>query len=968
MSTLVIVESPAKAKTIQKYLPSNYVVMASMGHIRDLPDNASQMPTKLRKEAWASLGVNVEEDFEAVYIVKDPRSKKSIEELKKALSEADELILATDEDREGEAISWHLREALKPKVPIKRMVFHEITKTAIQEALNNTRTIDEHLVSAQEARRILDRLVGYPLSLLVGKKIKYGLSAGRVQSAAVRLLVERERERRRFQKGTYWDLKAALAKGHESFDAMLHAINEVRIATSKDFDEHTGKIEASKAGKLLLLNQADAERYQEAIRQHPWRVLSVHHNPYRTSPKPPFTTSTLQQEASRKLGLSAQETMGIAQRLYENGHITYMRTDSVHLSDQAIQAARGSIQKLYGGDYLPDQARLYKSAAKGAQEAHEAIRPTGDAFAPPRQTGLIGRELALYELIWMRTVASQMVDARKTSIRVEIEVRAGQEALQFRANGQRIDFPGFMRAYVEGSDEPEADLENKDVPLPELKQDDLLSCQEINALYHETKPPARFTEASLVKALEEEGIGRPSTYAAIIEKIKAEDRYARKVGNALVPTYMAFAVTHFLEEYFSDLVDLKFTARMENQLDEIARGERSKVNYLHEFYRKEGAFRDQIDDRDANVDPESARSVALESFGAELRVGRFGPYVQFEQDGEVKRVDVPDDIAPAELTLAHLTQLLEEREQGPTIIGLHPEAGRAIYLKKGPYGPYLEIETPEPEPEDAAPAEEGKKKRGRKQGTKKETPKPARASIPRWISIPDLTDDPDRGLELAVQLLALPRQLGTHPDDNAPIEAGIGRYGAFIKHGETYRNLPEESRVLDITLEEALVILREPRKGKGIKTSSVLRELGSDPEGNAVQICDGRYGPYIKGHQVNAPIPRGFSPETLTLEKAIELLAIRKAAMPEKPQIKKAPTKKKAKSSESSEASQEDDETSEENNQYSDNKSPRKTKAANKETAETSEKKTRKASTKTASEKKTPAAAKTAKTAKPTKT
>ncbi|MCB9638764.1 MAG: type I DNA topoisomerase [Myxococcales bacterium] len=947
MSKLVIVESPAKAKTIQKYLPGDYVVMASMGHIRDLPDNASQMPTKYRKESWASLGVNVEGEFEPVYIVKDPRSKKSIEELKKALSDADELILATDEDREGEAISWHLKEALKPKVPIKRMVFHEITKTAIQEALQNTRVIDEDLVSAQEARRILDRLVGYPLSLLVGKKIKYGLSAGRVQSAAVRLLVERERERRRFQKGTYWDLKAALSKGHEAFEAMLYAINQTRIATSKDFDEHTGKIEASKADKLILLSQMDATRYQEAIRQNPWHVLSVHYNPYKTSPKPPFTTSTLQQESSRKLGLSAQETMSIAQRLYENGHITYMRTDSVHLSDQAINAARNSIQRLYGGEYLPDTARFYKSSSKSAQEAHEAIRPTGDAFASPRDSGLVGRELALYELIWMRTVASQMVDARKTGIRADIEVRSGQDALQFRANGQRIDFAGFMRAYVEGSDDPEAELENKDVPLPDLKPDDLLSCQEVNALYHETKPPARFTEASLVKALEEEGIGRPSTYATIIEKIKADERYARKVGNALVPTYMAFAVTHFLEAYFGDLVDLKFTARMENQLDEIARGELSKVGYLHEFYRREGAFRDQIDDRDTNVDPEKARAVDLDAFEAELRVGRFGPYVQFEKDGEVKRVDVPDDIAPAELTLAHITELLEEREQGPTVIGIHPTVGRAIYLKKGPYGPYLEIE---PEEEVAPPPveeeeEDGKKKRGRKSGSKKVAkPKPQRASIPRWMSLGELTNEPEQGLALAIKLLSLPRKLGEHPEDSAVIEAGIGRYGAFIKHGDTYRNLPDESKILDITLEDALEILKEPKKGKGgVKSSRVLRELGEDKDGNAVQVCDGRYGPYIKGGKVNAPIPRGVTPEDLTLEKAVELLEVRKANMPEKPDKKAA--KKKTTKAEDSKAK---------DSKVKAEKSTKKTTKAAAKTTKTAEKAEKSASsTKTAAKKTT---------------
>ena len=892
MSKLVIVESPAKAKTIQKYLPDTYQVMASMGHVRDLPDNAGQMPEELRKESWASLGVDVEGDFSPVYIVKDPRSKKSLDELKKALRHADELLLATDEDREGEAISWHLLEALKPKVPVKRMVFHEITQTAIEEALRNTRLVDENLVAAQEARRILDRLVGYPLSLLVSKKIKFGLSAGRVQSVAVRLLVERERERRRFRKGTYWDLKATLAKGKEAFEAMLYAVNQKRIATSKDFDEHTGKIPSDK--DILLLEQQSAERYREAIKNHPWRVLSVTQNPYRSAPKPPFTTSTLQQEASRKLGLSAAETMSLAQRLYENGHITYMRTDSVHLSEQALQAARKAIRQLYGNDYLPDQARLYKNRSKGAQEAHEAIRPTGDAFAEPRFSGLSGRELALYDMIWKRTVASQMVDAQKTSIRAEIEVHANQDQLLFRANGHRIDFPGFMRAYVEGSDDPEAELEDRELPLPSLSQEEIVSCQEVSALYHETKPPARYTEASLVKALEEEGIGRPSTYASIMEKIKADERYARKVGNALIPTYMAFAVSHFLERYFSDLVDLKFTARMENQLDEIARGELSKVTYLHEFYRNKGAFRDQLQERDEQVDPESARAVPLESFEAELRVGRFGPYVQFQQGEEIKRVDVPDDIAPAEITLAHVLALLEDREQGPTVIGEHPTLQRPILLKKGPYGPYLEVE-PEAESEaeateEEAPAE-GKKKRARKQTRKKI--KPLRSSIPRWIPLHQLTQESEESLALALKLLSLPRLLGQHPDDNASVEAGIGRFGAYIKHGETYRNLPDETRILDITFEEALALLKEP-KAKGAKTNRVLHELGQDADGNTVQICDGRYGPYIKAGKVNAPFPRNTAPEALTLEEAIALLEARKENPPAPKASKAKATKEKA--------------------------------------------------------------------------
>ncbi|MEM1009228.1 MAG: type I DNA topoisomerase, partial [Myxococcota bacterium] len=518
-----------------------------------------------------------------------------IDELKKALKGAEELLLATDEDREGEAISWHLHEVLNPKVAVKRMVFHEITQTAIQQALESTREINGNLVNAQEARRILDRLVGYPLSLLVSKKIARGLSAGRVQSPAVALLVRRERERRRFRTGTYWDLKASLAKGQQDFEAILLRVDGTRIATSKDFDEQTGTIAQGK--NVLCLSEQQAKTFQEVLHKQPWTVLDVQHTPYKKSPKAPFTTSTLQQEASRKLSLSAKDTMAIAQRLYENGHITYMRTDSVNLSHQAIQAARSAIVKLYGEDFLPAQDRRYKSKSQNAQEAHEAIRPTGDDFTQPKHINLQGKELALYDMIWKRTVASQMADAQKTRTRVELETHYEEKQLLFRANGHYTNFPGYMKAYIEGADDPQVAKENQEVHLPELHAGEHVTCNTLKALKHETKPPARFTEASLVKALEEEGIGRPSTYASILEKLKSGERYARKVGNALVPTYMAFAVVGFLEKHFQDLVDLQFTARMENQLDEISRGELSKVEYLHTFYRSEHGFQEQIKDR-----------------------------------------------------------------------------------------------------------------------------------------------------------------------------------------------------------------------------------------------------------------------------------------------------------------------------------------------------------------------------------
>ena len=689
MSKLVIVESPTKAKTIEKYLPDGYVVRASVGHVRDLPDNASQMPEKYRKEEWASLGVDVGNGFEPIYVIKGSRTKKTISELKKELKDAEELILATDEDREGEAISWHLVEVLNPKVPVRRMVFHEITKTAIQEALQTTRGINENLVEAQETRRILDRLVGYPLSLLVAKKIKYGLSAGRVQSVAVRLLVERERERRRFQIGTYWDLKAALEAGGAGFEAVLHNVDGTRLASGKDFDESTGNIAEGK--DVLLLGEDEATALQGALREGRWRVAGISESSYKTSPKAPFTTSTLQQEASRKLGLGARDTMRVAQRLYEEGFITYMRTDSTNLSTQAVGAARGAATKLYGADHVAAEPRTYTTKSKGAQEAHEAIRPSGDAFVRPEGSGLQGRELQLYDLIWKRTVASQMADAQRTSIRYDIGVEHEGKVHEFRAHGNRIDFAGHLRAYVEGSDDPDAALEDQERLLPSLQEGDEVACQQIEALCHETRPPARYTEASLVKALEEFGVGRPSTYATIMDKITSDDRYAKRQGRTLVPTFMAFAVTALLERYFPDLVDAQFTARMEDDLDDIARGEGSKTDYLHRFYRAEGAFADQISQREEDIEPDVARVIDLEHFPATLRVGRYGPYVQIGDGDEAKTVDVPEDVAPADLAFGDVEQQLQRREEGPATLGEDPETGQAILLMYGPYGYYVQL-------------------------------------------------------------------------------------------------------------------------------------------------------------------------------------------------------------------------------------------------------------------------------------
>jgi DNA topoisomerase-1 len=859
MSKLVIVESPAKAKTIQKFLPNDYVVLASLGHVRDLPDNASQLPEEFQGKAWSSLGVNVEADFDAIYVVKDPRSKKALAELKKALKDADELLLATDEDREGEAISWHLLETLKPKVPVKRMVFHEITKSAIQEAMRNTRQIDMNLVSAQETRRILDRLVGYPLSLLVAKKVKYGLSAGRVQSAAVRLLVQRERERRRFREGSYWDIKARLRHNKDGFDAALVAIDGMRLASGKDFDESTGKIPAGK--QVFQLDEALAKAIETKLLTSAWAVSDVTYTPYTTSPKPPFTTSTLQQEASRKLNFSAKHTMALAQRLYEEGFITYMRTDSVNLSEQAINAARDAATSLYGVDYVPDKPRVYTTKTKNAQEAHEAIRPSGDAFVHPERAGLHGDELRLYDLIWKRTVACQMADARRTSIRIDMEVEAAGKKCLFRASGNKIDFPGYIRAYFEGTDDPEAALEDSETILPPLKPGDKVSCERGEAIRHSTKPPARFTEASLVRALEEAGIGRPSTYATIMDKISSDDRYARKENKTLIPTFLAFAVTELLEKNFPELVDLKFTARMEDDLDEIAAGKGSKVKYLHSFYRAKGAFSDKIERYDKELNPDETRTITLENFDGVLRVGKYGPYVQIKVGDEERTINVPNDIAPADLSLELLSARKLDGE--PVVVGVDPVSGENVYLMYGIYGPYYQLGMPKEQEEEEEVVEEGKKP---KRAKKPKREKPKRASLPKGA-------DPETfPFESVLKLLSLPRKLGKHPESGKMIEANQGRFGPYLKHNDEFRSLPGgEEQLYTITLDEAVALLATPkaqRRGK-----KVLAELGQHPESKeTVTVMEGKYGPYVSAGKLNATLPRGTDPLTVTLDIAVALL------------------------------------------------------------------------------------------------
>ena len=851
MSTLVIVESPTKARTIRNYLPSDYRVEASMGHVRDLPPSAEEIPEKFKGEKWAQLGVNVESDFEPIYVVPKDK-KKTVKELKDALKEVDELVLATDEDREGESISWHLLQLLKPKVPTKRMVFHEITPEAIRRAIDNCRNIDEQLVRAQETRRILDRLYGYTLSPVLWKKIAWGLSAGRVQSVAVRLLVNRERQRQSFKQGGYWDLKASLEQEKTPFESKLVTLGGLKTATGSDFDENTGKI--AEGRHVILLNEAEAEALKEKLQDQPWTVNSVDERAVKRKPSPPFTTSTLQQEANRKLRMGARQTMRIAQSLYEQGFITYMRTDSVHLSDEAIAAARSCVEKMYGLEYLSPKPRQYTTKSKGAQEAHEAIRPAGKTFRTPQETGLKGQEFALYDLIWKRTVACQMADSRQTHITVNLQV----EDAGFRSNGKRIDFPGFLRAYVEGSDDPEVALENQEVPLPAIKQGDHPTCIGIEVMGHETQPPARFTEASLVKTLESEGIGRPSTYATVIGTI-VDRGYAKLQSNALVPTFTAFAVTSLLEKHFPEFVDVKFTARMEQTLDDISTGEAQWLPYLKKFYFGESGLDTQIKEQENQIAPKLARTIELDNLNANsemtyrICIGKFGAYIEAGNGEDIVKASIPEDLTPSDLDPEQIEKLLKQKTDGPEELGIHPEEDKPIYIMTGRYGPYVQL----------GDESEGSKK------------KPKRASLPKGVNMEDVT------LDLAVGLLSLPRTLGTHPETGCIIQTNLGRFGPYIVHdqgkdnGKDYRSLKAEDNVLTITLERALELLAQPKRSRrgNTKATPPLKDLGKHPEnGEAVGVYDGRYGPYVKHGKVNASLPKDMSVEDVTLEKALELL------------------------------------------------------------------------------------------------
>jgi DNA topoisomerase I len=884
---LVIVESPAKAKTIKGYLGPNYTVEASVGHIRDLPTTrtAAKIPAEHAGKSWAKLGVDVENDFETIYVVSEDKDDQ-VRKLKKLLKEADELYLATDEDREGEAIAWHLQEVLNPKIPIKRMVFHEITKDAIQRAVANPREIDMLLVGAQETRRVLDRLYGYEVSPVLWRKIKPDTSAGRVQSVAIRLVVEREKERIAFVPAGYWDLTAVfdtMRAGEElrTMGARLISIDGLRIAQGRDFGPD-GVLKAR--SEVTHLDEASARALAAALEGSQFAVNSVDRKPYKRSPYAPFRTTTLQQEASRKMGFGAQRTMQVAQKLYENGFITYMRTDSITLSDTAITAARTQVRDLYGAEYLPDTPRKYVSKVKNAQEAHEAIRPSGDSFRTPAQTGLTGDEFRLYELIWMRTVAAQMKDATGHSVTIRIGADAADgRRVEFTASGNVISFHGFLKAYVEGSDDPDAELDDRERRLPEVNEGDRLAANELKAEGHSTKSPARYTEASLIKELEEREIGRPSTYASIINTILRRE-YVFKKGTALVPSFLAFSVVALLEKHFGELVDYEFTAHMEEDLDRIARGEAQSLPWLQRFYygnsSAEGAATQGLKSLVSSLGDIDARGLSTFPIGEDiaLRVGRYGPYVErTAEDGTtIARANVPEDMVPDELTLEAAKELLA-KPSGDRDLGIDPVSGNQVIAKDGRYGPYVTEVLPEGTPK-----------------TGKNAVKPRIASLFKTMDLDTIN------LDSALKLLSLPRVVGLDPESQEEITAQNGKFGPYLKKGTDSRSLAEEEEIFSTTLDQALAIYAQPKaRGARGPAKPPLRQFGEDPEsGKPVVVKEGRFGPYITDGQTNITVPRGVQLEELTESQAFELLAEKRAKGPiprKKSAAKKAtPAKKTA--------------------------------------------------------------------------
>jgi DNA topoisomerase-1 len=859
--TLVIVESPAKARTIERILKEGYEVRASYGHVRDLPESASEIPDEIRKKKWGRLGVDTEGNFTPYYVIPDDK-RKYVQALRTALKGATQVYLATDPDREGESISWHLKEILKPRVPVKRIVFHEITEEAIKQAVKDAQDIDENLVRAQESRRILDRLYGYTISPVLWKKVQTGLSAGRVQSVAVRLIVDREEERLAFRGATYWDLEAKLSGEGREFIAALARLGDERVATGKDFDEKgvlTGK-------NARVLSESDSTALVDALWQHvPWTVTAVDEKPGVERPAPPFTTSTLTQEASRKLGFSTERTMQSAQRLFQDGHISYHRTDSTTLSEKALAESSAAIRGMFGDEYYAGPRR-YATKVKNAQEAHEAIRPSNFA-ATPSTIGLDRDDFRVYELIWKRTMASQMVDARVLRTTVEITGRGtnGQNAV-FTASGKAIEFAGFRRAYVEGSDDPAAELEEQETVLPKLTVGERVdrspsSRVQVLALEpkrHETSPPARYTEASLIKELERQGIGRPSTYAATIGTIERRG-YVFRQGKALVPSFTAFAVTRLLRGHFGDLIDVAFTAEMEEDLDQISRGERNWLDFIREFYRGDKHHRGlehavkQAEKKadypliDVGVDPESGEPVRV-------RIGRYGPFLQQAEGGPGKTASLPPNLPPADLTVEKAMTLIRAKAEGPRVLGVDPKSGLNVYAIHGRFGAYVQLgETPE-------------------KGSKE---KPKRSSLTGGQTESTVT------LEEALKLLELPRELGVHPESGQPVVAGLGRFGPYVKHGDDYRSLAAEDDLFTVALPRALALFAEPKRGgRRQMTKRVIRQIEGTDGGAALQVLEGRYGPYVSDGETNASIPRGVDPANISLEDARGLIDARRGAPP----------------------------------------------------------------------------------------